>query len=118
MLIVILLGMVVVAAYLATEYLRDRENTPGGTDNPTPTPTVEAESTDPPPIEQATDPIIAPPTEEPIEEPTPTSEPTATTEPSPTPEPTVEPVEPATVEATEDIPIIEPADDGRTNGAG
>jgi serine/threonine-protein kinase len=106
MLVVILLAMVVVAAYLATEYLRDRENVPSGTDNPTPTPTVEVESTEPPPIEQATEPIIAPPTEEPTEEPTPTTEPTATSEP------TELPVEPATAEATEDIPIIEPADRG------
>ncbi len=114
MLFVILLAMVVVAAYLATEYLRERENTPGGTDDATSTPTQEVESTEPPPIQQATEPIIAPPTEEP---PTATSEPTATTEPSPTPtqEPTIEP---ATAEPTEDIPIIEPADDGRTTGSG
>ncbi len=104
-LFVILLAMVVVAAYLATEYLRDRESSPAGAGNPTPTPTEQVESDVPPPIEQATDPVIAPPTEEP------TTEPASITEPTPT-------AEPAQAEATEDIPIIEPADDSRGNGAG
>jgi serine/threonine-protein kinase len=101
LLVLILLGMVAVAAYLGNELINRNDG------DPSPTSTAAAAPTNTP---EATEEIIAPPTNEPAEpSPTPTLEPTNEPPPTATPEPTAEPTDEPPL-ATQGPPIIEPAE--------